>query len=270
MLESNSTALIRKASIEELCAHRNRTIELFATARQMIAAANDAAKLAAPSNAYVGGGWIGMSGHQRYGGVSAEEWRKGIDRACWRHLLEASSLGRIMGAKQRAQFEEVLESDPPEFTVETAYATFSDKAANADKIFAESVVHAFQSAPGDFKSNDAFKIGKRVILNRAYNDMSHGWTYSLARHLPAARDVIRDLDRIMHIMDGREHDQDATDIVADAMRNARGAGEAETRYFRIRWFVKGTAHVWFLRPDLVQRMNEILAGEYGLVLGDAA
>lgn len=284
MLESNSTAMIRKSSIEELCGHRDRSIDLIKSAMGLVESANAAAKLAAPDRRY-GDAWVASSNCREYGGMKLEAWRRDVDRACWRYLLDATNLGAIMGAKQKAAFDEALEKDPPEFTVENAYATFADKAANADKIFAESVVNAFRVAPKDFKSNDAFKVGARMILEWAYSDISHGWTHSFARGHPGARDIVSDLDRIMHILDGRnsasrsdkakdegEGDEDirATDLIADAMREARGPGECETRYFRIRWFKKGTAHVWFLRPDLVRRMNEILASEYGLTLGDAA
>lgn len=265
-----SADLIRKASIEELCGHRDRALKAYQFAVDAAASADEAAKRAAPSNAYIGGAFVGIKGQSAYS-KTPDEWRKSIDRDCWRHLLSASGLGALMGAKQRAEFEKGLQDNPPEFTVETAYATFADKTANAGYIFTESVVNAFQQAPRAFKSNDRFHVGQRMVFDYAINGplYSPGWAYAYAgRQSP--RDLVRDLDRIMHILDSKPHDTDATDIAQGAMSSGGYPGECETAYFRFRWFKKGTMHVWFLRDDLVRQMNRIIASHYGEALGAAA
>ena len=43
------------------------------------------------------------------------------------------------------------------------------------------------------------------------------------------------------------------------MRDSR-ATECETDYFRVRWFLKGTVHIWFKREDLLAELNRIGSG----------
>ncbi|MBB4066768.1 DUF4942 domain-containing protein [Gellertiella hungarica] len=265
-----TTDIIRKASIEELVAHRTRAIEAFAQAEAAIEAANAAAKRAAPSFQYAGGAQaLASPSRSRFSCKSqAEEWRRGVDRDCWNNLLMASGLGALMGAKQKGEFQKLLEDNPPEFTVETAFATFADKMGNAGAIFNESVVNAFKSAPKGFKSNDSFHVGSRMILDYAVSHyMNHATWYS-SSYGSQAIDIVRDLDRIMHQLDGKPFETDATQIASVAMRE--GKSECETEYFRFRWFRKSTMHVWFKRDDLVREMNRIIADHYGAVLGQAA
>lgn len=38
--------------------------------------------------------------------------------------------------------------------------------------------------------------------------------------------------------------------------------EADTEYFLVRWYKKGTGNLTFKRPDLVEQCNRILAKHY--------
>jgi predicted RNA methylase len=48
------------------------------------------------------------------------------------------------------------------------------------------------------------------------------------------------------------------------------AFEASSDYFRVKAFKNGNLHVWFLRDDLVEKVNQLLADYYGAALGDAS
>ena len=42
----------------------------------------------------------------------------------------------------------------------------------------------------------------------------------------------------------------------------RGETQAENAYLHVKWFKKGSGHVLFKRPDLVEKMNGILTKHY--------
>jgi hypothetical protein len=122
-------------------------------------------------------------------------------------------------------------------------------------------VNVFKTLLGKYKTHDAFKIGKKVILDRVLN--SHGgWSF-----YSSGRERIADLDRIFHILDGKEpkdHRGDASSMVYTASSTKQR--EIETDYFRFKLFQNGNVHVVFKRLDLVEKANKLIAQHFGEVL----
>lgn len=84
--------------------------------------------------------------------------------------------------------------------------------------------------------------------------LSHG---STSRRVT---DELDDLTRVVCVLDGRPepNHRQGTYAVVTEVQMARSA-EATTTYFLMRWFKYGNAHVTFTRPDLVEKMDAILA-----------
>jgi hypothetical protein len=64
-------------------------------------------------------------------------------------------------------------------------------------------------------------------------------------------------------MDGKpepDHRNGFWRLIHDA--DKAGFDECGTPYARVRWFKNGNAHLWFKRPELVDKMNKILAKHY--------
>ena len=81
--------------------------------------------------------------------------------------------------------------------------------------------------------------------------------------------TLQDLDRCFHVLDGKpapEYQQGMCAAIRTALRDTK-ADVIETPYFRVRWFRNGNAHLWFLREDLVEMANKLIAEHYGEVLG---
>ena len=251
--------LIKKVSIEECCAHRNRSIELIDQAISFVEKANETALKAAPTAGSTKA-FVGVFSERGKMDPSLEDYRKGIDKACWCNLLNISGLQKLMSASQREKFKDALYKNPPEFTVQNVYATFADKITNAGAIFDQSVIDVFERLPADYKTNNRFRFDNKIIFNAGYSCVHHDW-YSTITGRYDIQAMVDDLDRIMHILDHKKHDTDATALCTLAMRE--GKTTCETAYFKFQWFKKGSVHIYFLRDDLVQEMNHILAKHYG-------
>ena len=74
-------------------------------------------------------------------------------------------------------------------------------------------------------------------------------------------------DSIEELVGHRDH---ALQLAEQALRTLVEAEETcETTYMSFRMFRgNGNLHIKFLRPDLVDRINDILARHYGVVLPD--
>lgn len=258
MIESKSTDLIPRATVEQLVGHRDRALTLYKDGLALVDRINETSRSASPSGHRCAKIEIGLAHRgNSYGGTCLDDYRKHLDRACWSSLMDTCGLSDLMGAKQKAAFADGLERDVPEFTFENIRATFFSDAADPWEIVKQSVRDLFKVTPKNYKSNDAFKIGGRMILENAYEPVFRGWRRCSR---PWCRyEYVHDLDKALHILDGKKHETRAVDLIANAMR-ARET-EWEGPYFRVRWYDKGTVHIWFNRPDLVKRMNKIVAEE---------
>lgn len=263
-MTKHTTDIVPKATIHELVGHRDRCLADYEAACRLVEAANEAARSAAPgftcppSLAVVADGY----GYR----ARIADFRAKLDAACWSSLMVRSGIEDLMGARQREEFRDQLDRDPPAFTLDNILATFADLGSRTDEIFRQSIIDVFERLPRSYKSHDGFKVGARIVAEYAVSKWgSHfHWYHSSHRD---ARDTLDDLDRIFHRLDGTDHSATgkATDIAAAAMQ--AGATEVETRFFRLRWFANGNLHVWFRRPDLVREMNRILSDHYGARLG---
>ena len=263
-MQSFNTDIIRQGSIQEVILKRDRAIELYYRAMALMAEAAEVAKDASQSRyASIRFDNTDFTGKQDY---DKEKVRQSIDRDVWLYLLGLSGLKNLMDAEAYGEFRDQLEKDPPEVTLDTLTATFRDLGAQGDELFRRGLVNVFKRLNyRAYKTNDAFSIGKKIIVEHvmgAYGGFSH-WGHK--------REAISDLDRIFHILDGQEpvdHRGDAAGLVAEASH--RKEYELETEYFRFRWFKNGNMHIWLLRPDLVTKANKLIAEHFGPTLRQAS
>lgn len=267
------TDLIRRASIEELAGHRARALDLYAQAFRMIAAAGDAARLAAPSRPYCCGiddkALDVLKYDARYGTPEgfAELVRKSLDADIWRHLIDSTGLASLMDSTARQEFLKQVDKDPAPATAENAAATMFSLLGDADKIFRRGLIEAFRRLDNSYKSNDAFKLTDRAVLSHARTTgFSIHWN-----HWSHADERILDVERVFAVLDGKPQLERAAGIIGKVdLAHGAGSHEAESEYFRARWFKNGNLHLWFLRSDLLQKANRMIAEHYGATLAEAA
>ena len=268
-----SSALSIKASIPELVRRRGQVLQRLTAAMDEIA---EALKLA--DEACVGDGRAGydlqsvLKDQVRYGksDKDAEQRRIAMDRAMWRSFVVNTPLWGLMDTQARKKFEQDMAGVPPEATLENLAATMEMYFSDADNIFRRSLIETFRSLPNSYKSNDLFKLDKKVILGNIQDRMGYLSSY--------AGDRLRDLDRVFWVLDGLEYNppydgslRGAISRAMDAKRKESRslspvAGEVQTEYFTVKFFKNGNAHAVFMRPDLVEKANRLIAEHYGATL----
>lgn len=258
------TELAPRATIAQLAGIRDRAIKRYMALLTEAKAINELVKPLNEQPHQRPEIQITIDRGRHYSSTSLEEYRRKIDAGAWDHLMAKTELRDLMSANQKAELRDQLRDNPPEFTVETAVATFEDKRARSDEIFRQGLVDVFEALPRDFRSYDGFKIGSRCVMGYAVSWWSGraSWQHSSFAN---KRDQLGDLDRTFHVLAGKEWTTNAADFAAAAMAN--GETEAETEFFKIRWFKNGNVHVWFTDKATTKEANKLLAEHYGAMLG---
>lgn len=189
-----------------------------------------------------------------------DAYTKAIDAACWARLLDLSGLRTFMDASARKQWDENIERrQVPELTHENVEATFRALYATRRDMFERGVVEVFKSLSWDYKTNNPVMFGKRIILRRVYDVWGGAHRYTTISFDGANK--LDDILRVLCLLDGRpepDHRQGAYRKL-DAAKLAPVDFDG---YFTTRGFKNGNGHLTFLRPDLVDQMNQIVAKHY--------
>lgn len=189
-----------------------------------------------------------------------------VDTEAWAHVIAITDLERLMDKKAKGELYQSLLENPPAATVDNIRATLQQFMLDADMIFRRGIANCFSNLDRRFRSHDGFKIGHRLILDRMFSE--HGsWNYH--RDMES---TLLDIERTLLVIDGRKVPGSWSGIVGK-LRNARRGfhaqqTEVEDEFFTVRAFKNGNCHVWFKRPDLLEKVNKLLAEYYGEVIPD--
>lgn len=267
----NFEAPVKSVSIENMVRQRAAMVERVERARALLKEASEIAEAG-----HLGMPRINIEGstrrdycHPLLAEGALEAFVREIDRGAWEHLMKESGLMTFMDATARREWTAQLYEgkDLPEFTQENVEATFRTLYASRGEMFERGVIRCFRGLSWDYKTNQPFCFGKRIIINGlfSYSRGSDGHISFLSHNRTNELD---DLMRVFHLLDGKpepDHRQGMYYQLSDA---ARHGNEWENEYVHVRWFKKGSGHVTFKRPDLVERMNEIVARHYPGALPD--
>jgi len=246
--------------LEEFISRHDRAAELVAEGLRLLKEAIDTCPGWELKPALGKIRWYGDDIVSRY----VPELQDAICRATWGALLDHSRLPTVMSANDIEALRKQIALAPPAITRETVTATFVNLFANRQDSFRKGLVDLFRDLCRAWRSNKAFAIGKRVVLDGAMTE--YGWN-SFSRR----ENQINDLMRIFMVLDGRDPGTlGRGDQLSSAVYEARRAKltELENEYFDIRLFKNGNIHFHFLRQDLVDAVNRLIAEEYGRTLAD--
>ena len=205
----------------------------------------------------------------------------------WAYLMERTNLEMLMDKeakdKLRKQMAYVapkanrygeivnqadLDAGMPDISVGNIEATLDGFMADSVMIWQRGIANVFSKLDRRFRSHDGFKIGSRIILTHVFNEFG-GWNYR-----NAAEDSLIDIERIFYILEGEKPPMQSYAGAIGSIREIRNGvngarqDEVETRFFRVRIFKNGNAHLWFKDKELMVKVNKILAEYYGEVIGD--
>lgn len=198
--------------------------------------------------------------------MSLDMYRRQLDARVWMHVVALTGMSDLMDRTAKEQLDQDLCGEVPEFSEEAAHSVFEALLGDAKLIFQRGLARSFSALDRRFKSHDGFKIGARVILTHVFNEYGHFNYHS------RMRDTMADIERVFAVLDGQTPDPGALVRAIEKDRSGWNPHQSvtETPYFRVRCFQNGNAHLWFLRDDLVEKANLVLAEYYGEVLPDAA
>jgi hypothetical protein len=191
---------------------------------------------------------------------------KRLDSALWGKLMHDSGLLTFMDSKAKAEFAgQVNDCKTPPLTRENIEASFSTLYANRDDIFDRGVINCFKKLSWCYKTNNPVKFGKRII--KGY--LSEKWG---SFNYNAVNDL-EDLQRVFCLVDGKP-EEDHRGGLGHRLRGAKThakeyQGQHDDTYMSIRWFKNGNGHITFLRLDLVDKLNSIIAKHFPGALPEA-
>lgn len=181
-----------------------------------------------------------------------------IDSTAWQHLLNESGLRSFMSADIRKKWDEqIYEGEIPELTMDNVEATFATLYATRSEMFEQGVLQVFKNLSWNYKTNEPFRFGDRIV-------MSWMLSYGSVSHEKANR--LDDLMRVLCKMDGKPEPDHRNAMYVQMSDFCRASSaypkKGENEYLSWKLFKNGNVHVKFLRPDLVDKLNEIVARHY--------
>jgi hypothetical protein len=202
----------------------------------------------------------------------AKAIRVGVDASAWQYLMHESGMRSLMDAKAREVWNKsIMEGDIPELTDANIRSTFKMLHDSRGEIFERGVIACFRSLAWDYKTNLPQKFGKRMVITRLRGQLGAskwaGKKWGSGRELGHVSydtaNRLDDLSRVLSVLDGKpepDHRQGWYARIGKA--HTLEDPDPADDYMRVRCFRNGNGHVTFLRPDLVDRMNLIIAKHY--------
>jgi len=191
---------------------------------------------------------------------------RNIDCSIWRDLMQRSGMLSLMDAQARDEWYKSLEKDDiPAISEENILSTFKQLHLNKGEVFERGVINVFKGLSWDYKSNSPCKFGKKIIVNGLVKHDRWGFGLSWGWQ----RDRLADLERMLMLLDGKpvpDNRADVTRRLEDHIHENRHSNRYEDEMFVITYFQKGTAHISFKRPELLDKINDIVAKHFPSML----
>ncbi|HDG8094027.1 TPA: DUF4942 domain-containing protein [Klebsiella oxytoca] len=187
---------------------------------------------------------------------------RNIDRRIWRDLMNKSGMLSLMDAQARDEWHKSLEKDDiPAISEDNILSTFERLHQDKHAVFERGVINVFRGLSWDYKTNSPCKFGKKIIVDGLVSFNRWGFSFTHGYR----RDQLVDLERMMTLLDGKTLPDNRADIacrLSDHIGQQRTSTVYDDELFRIHYFQKGSAHIVFKRPELIERLNDIIARHY--------
>lgn len=187
---------------------------------------------------------------------------RNIDRGIWKDLMKKSGMLSLMDAQARDEWYKNLEGeDIPAVSEANILSTFEQLHQSKGEVFERGVINVFKGLSSNYKTNSPCKFGTKIIVtglvkcDRWGFGLNWGWQ----------RDRLADIERMLVLLDGKpvpDNRADVTRRLGDHIHENRHSNHYEDEMFVIKYFQKGTAHIVFKRPELVDKLNDIIARHY--------
>ena len=184
---------------------------------------------------------------------------RNIDRGIWKDLMKKSGMLSLMDAQARDEWYKNLEGeDIPAVSEANILSTFEQLHQSKGEVFERGVINVFKGLSWNYKTNSPCKFGTKIIVtglvkcDRWGFGLNWGWQ----------RDRLADIERMLVLLDGKpvpDNRADVTRRLGDHIHENRHSNHYEDEMFVIKYFQKGTAQIVFKRPELIDKLNNIIA-----------
>ncbi|PXV70881.1 DUF4942 domain-containing protein [Pantoea sp. PNA 03-3] len=260
------TDAIPSTAIEHIISLRNEGIRVYMAGIEQLCRARDLMQMAG-KDSYLFDFEKSVESALRWSdkGTSQAETAIGrvIDGKIWDRLMSETGMYTLMSNKQRSEWDkQVAGKDMPEITLDNVLNTFRQLNASKGDTFTQGLIDIFKSLSWDYKTNNPCMFGKRVIISPLLDVHRGGWiTFSSDGHTK-----IDDLARPFYVLEGRNvpdyRVSDGARLDEFFKANQFNGEVFECDYFTVRYFKKGSGHITFTRPDLVDEINNLVARHY--------
>jgi len=209
---------------------------------------------------------------------------KSVRTCFWRRTLELKDFKAKLTEKKRREFEDALvshchmdftESNIRQFMLNLVGSyeqTLTDAVLDLFDMFTvrhcyergvhEKNVHMFNG----WKTNSAFKVGRRVVIpvRSGYGSPFlgyRGWELNYS-----AASFLDDVDKVMNYFDGGTPYRSLSNAITGSFANGDSSGQST--YFKFICHKKGTIHLTFISEDILRRFNVVACRGKGWLPGD--
>lgn len=194
--------------------------------------------------------------------------------AAWSQIVDKLELRRMLSVARFDAMTAELDDKktmPPAITEENVRAFVDRFAAELPVMIAEAAREVFDwlrprdATPGaKLKTNRQharFELGPKVVVPNCLrwtspNGTAHyGITYNYRQNFVALENVFRNLDG------GGSFTRNWQSDIEAAIEASGHEGRGATSYFRFACFGNMNLHLWFLRPDLLAKLNRMAGGK---------
>lgn len=198
-----------------------------------------------------------------------------VDGEIWDWLMAKSGMLTFMDAEAKEKWREsVSNENTPELTRSNIEATFAMLHSQRSDFFDRGVINLFNKLSWDYKTNSPVKIGRRLVMTHV---VEPAWKGGKHCRIGGRAEHLDDLLRVMAVADGEpepDHRKSARDQLNAQLGESDRAvvgvlGPKPKPMFEIRAFKNGNVHVHFVRSDLIDNLNRIIAKHHPNVLPPA-
>jgi len=275
MYAGTTRELIRQHSIEALIqAHDDAKADL-AEAGRLIGQAAQRIQAAQIGEDYHNGiAWPHNMTPER---LASEDGQKvmaqALKRGAWSYIVSRLRLREMMSIKDRAELDKALaredsyyraENDTlPALTLDAVWGWLDGVAANVGKLKEDSIKEVFELLRPrlhEYKTNSEYEIGRKIILQWGGYPSKFDTRPKVCY---TRQDEIQAVDNVFHLLDGKgpaNKEGGLLQALQTAERERKSPLVAETEYFRVKIFLKGSSHIEIKRLDLLRELNRIGGG----------
>lgn len=202
-----------------------------------------------------------------------------LTQKAWDRVLRMTKVKDRMSSDAQRQFDRMVkEQYGLAFTEQNIYNLLNQLVDNSADIAKNCVLDAYDmltrystknlDPKKRWKTNNAYRINKRVILPVPIGICPHLHSWQSSLYYEYRSQYVVDLDRALCHLTGKGIEnvistmQALNDAVAPRSQHLV-TGDAESTFFKIKFYKKGTAHLTFKDPDLLDRFNIFVAKERG-------